>query len=68
MGEILPKRDLKKSSSVALTGNTAVRTSKRCVDSPNAIANFEFDVTLPYRRGEKLFKQRRRRSTTQRDA
>ena len=24
-------------------------------DSPNAIANFEFDVALPYRRGEKLF-------------
>jgi hypothetical protein len=33
-------------------------------DSSNAIANFEFDVALAYRRGEKLFKKPRRRSTT----
>ena len=37
-------------------------------DSPNAIANFQFDVALPYRRGEKLFRKPRRRSTTVSDS
>ena len=41
--------------------------TRRGEDSPNAIANFEFDVALPYRRGEKIFGKPRRRSTTQRD-
>jgi hypothetical protein len=40
---------------------------QRREDSPNAIGNFEFEVALPYRRGEKLFAKPRRRSTTQRD-
>ena len=33
-------------------------------DSPNAIANFDFEVALPYRRGEKIFLKPRRRSNT----
>jgi hypothetical protein len=33
-------------------------------DSPNAIANFDFEVALPYRRGEKIFLRPRRRSNT----
>ncbi len=33
-------------------------------DTSNAVANFEFSVSLPYRRGEKP----KRRSTTQSDA
>jgi hypothetical protein len=41
---------------------------KRGNDSPNAIANFEFDVALNYRRGERLFSKPRQRSTTQCDS
>jgi hypothetical protein len=37
-------------------------------DSSNAIANFEFDVALTYRRGEKPFRKPRKRSATQSDA
>jgi hypothetical protein len=40
---------------------------QRGCDSPNAIANFEFDVALNYRRGERLFSKPRQRSTTQCD-
>jgi hypothetical protein len=36
-------------------------------DSPNAIANFEFEVALDYRRGERLFSKPRQRSTTMGD-
>ena len=43
-----------------------VRKQRRC-DSPNAIANFEFDVALNYLRGERLFSKPRQRSTTQCD-
>ena len=37
-------------------------------DSPNAIANFEFEVALAYRRGERIWGSRKYRSTTKRDA
>jgi hypothetical protein len=40
---------------------------QRRSDSPNAITNFEFDVALNYRRGERLFSKPRQRSATQRD-
>jgi hypothetical protein len=37
-------------------------------DSPNAIANFEFEVALAYRRGERIWGSRKYRSTTKRSA